>query len=349
MKFPLESIQIRDENAMSQAQQRWDSIAKPLNGLGLLEKQVVQLAGIQKTAHVKVEKRAVVVFCADHGIVAQGITQAPQEVTSIVTENMASGRTSLCAMAKIANARVIPVNIGCKRPVVGEGILQKNVAPGTKDFSQSPAMSLEEVEKAIKIGMDLVKSCQEEGYHILATGEMGIGNTSTASAVAAALCEKTAKEVTGRGAGLDDIRLQRKIQIIDQALQLHKPNSKDPLDVLHKVGGLDLAGLCGVFLGGALYGMPILVDGFISATAALCAKRLCPQATDFMLASHHSKEPATTLILEELQLNAILHGEFALGEGTGAVMLFPLLDMALSVYENMCSFEETEVRPYEKF
>lgn len=349
MNFSPDSIQKLDKKAMFKAQQRWDSIAKPLNGLGLLEQNLVKLAGIQKKADVQVNKRAVLVFCADHGIVAQGITQAPQEVTSIVTENMASGRTSLCAMAKIANARVIPVNIGCQRPVVGEGILQKNIALGTADFSIKPAMTQEQVVEAIEIGIELVKSCQEQGYHILATGEMGIGNTTAASAVTAALCNKTASEVTGRGAGLDDLRLQRKIEIIDQALHFHKPNPADALDVLQKVGGLDLAGLCGVFVGAAKYGMPVLVDGFISAAAGLCAKRLCPQVTDFMLASHQSKEPASALLLEELQLKALLHGEFALGEGTGAVMLFPLLDMALSVYENMCSFAETEVSPYEKF
>lgn len=338
-----------DKGAMTQCQQRWDSIAKPLSGLGWLEDALMTVAGIQGTAQVTLSPRAVLVLCADNGIVAQQVTQAPQEVTSVVTENMSLGRTSVCAMAKVAQAEVIPVNIGCGRPVHGERILQRVVARGTADFSQEPAMTLAQVEEGIQVGIDLVRDCKKQGYKILATGEMGIGNTTTASAVTSVLLGKDPSQVTGRGAGLSTEGLLRKQQVIRDGIALHQPNPKDVVEVLSKVGGLDIAGLCGVFLGGGLYNIPIIIDGFISSVGAYCATQLCSQVRDYMLPSHCSGEPAGQLVLEAMGLRPLVYGGFSLGEGTGAVTLFPLLDMALSVYEGMCSFHQTQLAPYEKW
>ena len=345
----FEQIKPLDEQAMRMAQKRWNSVAKPLGSLGLLEDAVIRMAGMIGSTDVKLEKRGVIVMCADNGIVAQGVTQAPQEVTSIVTENMATGNTSVCCMAQVAKAEVIPVNIGCARMVVGASIRQKSIRCGTADFTKEPAMTRKEAEQAILVGIELVKECKDRGIQLLATGEMGIGNTTTSSAIVSVLLGQDPQTVTGRGAGLNQEGLSRKISVITQGIALHQPQKDDVLDVLSKVGGLDIAGLCGVFLGGALYQVPVLVDGFISSVAALCAVQLCPLAKGYMLASHQSNEPAGKLVLEALNLTPFVHGKLCLGEGTGALTAMPLLDMGLAVYTQMCTFEETNVETYEVF
>ena len=265
-----------DQGAMEEAQRRWDAIAHPLNSLGLLEQDMVRIAGITGSADVDLSKRAVVAMCADNGVVAQGVTQTGQEVTAIVTENMSTGDTSVCCMARVAGAEVIPVDIGVARPVTGARIRQMCVRRGTADMTQGPAMSREEAAQAVLAGVRLVEELKEAGYRILATGEMGIGNTTTASAMVSVLLGKDPAAVTGRGAGLSSEGLARKVRAIETAIALNRPDPADPLDVLHKVGGLDIAGLAGVFLGGAMHRVPVLVDGFISSAAALTAAALCP-------------------------------------------------------------------------
>ena len=341
------SIRPLDQRAMAEAKRRWDSIAHPLGSLGLLERDIIQIAGMTGSADVDLSRRAVVVMCADNGVVAEGVTQTGQEVTAIVTENMSKGDTSVCRMAKVAGAEVIPVDIGVAQPVTGERIRQSCVCRGTANMTQGPAMTREEAAKALLTGVSLVEELKKEGYQIFATGEMGIGNTTTASAVVSVLLGKDPLEVTGRGAGLSTEGLQRKIQAIRTAIAVNQPNPADPLDVLHKVGGLDIAGLAGVFLGGAIYRVPVLVDGFISSAAALLAASFCPLAKDYMLGSHASNEPAGRMVLEALGLTPFLYAGMCLGEGTGAVAVMPLLDMALSVYRGMATFDEIEVEAYQ--
>lgn len=341
------SIRPLDQRAMAEAKRRWDSIAHPLGSLGLLERDIIQIAGITGSADVDLSRRAVVVMCADNGVVAEGVTQTGQEVTAIVTENMSKGDTSVCRMAKVAGAEVIPVDIGVAQPVTGERIRQSCVRRGTANMTQGPAMTREEAAKALLTGVSLVEELKKEGYQIFATGEMGIGNTATASAVVSVLLGKDPLEVTGRGAGLSTEGLQRKIQAIRTAIAVNQPNPADPLDVLHKVGGLDIAGLAGVFLGGAIHRVPVLVDGFISSAAALLAASFCPLAKDYMLGSHASNEPAGRMVLEALGLTPFLYAGMCLGEGTGAVAVMPLLDMALSVYRGMATFDEIEVEAYQ--
>ena len=285
------SIRPLDQRAIAEAKRRWDSIAHPLGSLGLLERDIIQIAGITGSADVDLSRRAVVVMCADNGVVAEGVTQTGQEVTAIVTENMSKGDTSVCRMAKVAGAAVIPVDIGVAQPVAGERIRQSCVRRGTANMTQGPAMTREEAAKALLTGVSLVEELKKEGHQIFATGEMGIGNTTTASAVVSVLLGKDPLEVTGRGAGLSTEGLQRKIQAIRTAIAVNQPNPADPLDVLHKVGGLDIAGLAGVFLGGAIHRVPVLVDGFISSAAALLAASFCPLAKDYMLGSHASTSP----------------------------------------------------------
>ena len=332
---------------MEEAQRRWDSIAHPLNSLGLLERDIVHIAGITGSADMDLSKKAVVVMCADNGVVAQGVTQTGQDVTAIVTENMSTGDTSVCRMAAAAGAEVIPVDIGVARPVAGERIRQCNVRRGTADMTQGPAMTREEAVQAVETGIELVRELKDKGYGLIGTGEMGIGNTTTSSAIASVLLGKDPAEVTGRGAGLTSEGLERKIRAIETAIQVNKPNPADPLDVLSKVGGLDLAGLCGVFLGGAACRIPVLVDGFISSAAALTAARLCPAAVDYMLGSHASNEPAGRMVLEELGLKPFLYANMCLGEGTGAAAVMPLLDMALAVYDGMTTFADEQIEAYQ--
>ena len=336
-----------DERAMAEAQRRWDSIAHPLNSLGMLERDIIRIAGITGDPNVDLSKKAVVAMCADNGVVAEGVTQTGQEVTAIVTENMSKGDTSVCCMARVAGAEVIPVDIGVARPVTGENIRQCCVRRGTANMTKGPAMSREEAAKAVMTGILLVEELKQVGFRLLATGEMGIGNTTTSSAIVSVLLGKDPAEVTGRGAGLTSEGLERKIHAIRTAIAVNQPDSADPLDVLHKVGGLDIAGLAGVFLGGAIHRVPALVDGFISSAAALVAAAICPAAKDYMLASHASNEPAGRMVLETLGLTPFLHAGMCLGEGTGAVAVMPLLDMGAAVYREMCTFAATDIEAYE--
>lgn len=332
---------------MEESQRRWDSIAHPLDSLGLLERDIVRIAGITGSADVDLSKKAVVVMCADNGVVAQGVTQTGQDVTAIVTENMSTGDTSVCCMARVAGAEVIPVDIGVARPVTGARIRQMCVRRGTADMTQGPAMTREEAAQAVLAGVRLVEELKEAGYRILATGEMGIGNTTTASAMVSVLLGKAPAEVTGRGAGLSSEGLARKVRAIETAISRNRPDPADGLDVLHKVGGLDIAGLAGVFLGGAIHRIPVLVDGFISSAAALTAAAICPACRDYMLGSHASNEPAGRMVLEALGLRPFLFAEMCLGEGTGAVAVLPLLEMGAAVYQEMCTFEATDIEAYQ--
>lgn len=332
--------------AMEEAVAHWNSIAKPLHSLGKLEDLVVQLAGIAGTPNVKIEKRALVVMCADNGVVEEGVTQSGQEVTAIVAENFLKAETTACIMAKNCGADVYPVDVGMAADTKVRTDLK--VTHGTKNMAKMPAMTREEAIKAIEAGIFMAEELKDRGYQILATGEMGIGNTTTSSAVASVLMEEPVETMTGRGAGLTSEGLARKIKVIKDAIALHKPNREDAIDVLAKVGGFDIAGMVGVFLGGAALKIPVIMDGFISCVAALAAVSICPEVSGYILASHVSKEPAARLILEYLQKEAVIHGDMCLGEGTGAIALLPLLDLGIAVYHSMSTFEEIHVEQYEE-
>lgn len=332
-------------DAMEETQRRLDSIAKPLHSLGLLEEMAVKIAGITGSSRLDFSKKCVVVFCADNGVVAEGVTQTGSEITALVAENLSKGLTTVNRMAAQAGAQVIPVDIGVLRDV--QGPLCRKVAYGTRNFAKEPAMTRQQAEKALEVGINLALELKEQGYSIAATGEMGIGNTTTSSAVLSVLLELDPKEVTGRGAGLTSQGLSRKIQVIREGIALHQPNPQYPVDVLAKVGGLDLAGIAGFFLGGAYCGLPVVIDGLISGTAALLAQRMAPVTREYMLASHQSAEPAGEMLLSALGCKAPLHCEMCLGEGTGAVALFPLLDLLEAVYRETSTFEEIAMKPYE--
>ena len=341
----LAAVTPPDEAARAAAHAHWASLAKPLGGLGALETLLEDAAALTGSVALSFDRRAVLVLCADNGVVAQGVSQADQSVTRAVAENLAARRTSVCQMARTAHCEVVPVDMGMAGAPV-PGVQNCRIAAGTADFTQGPAMTRAQAAEAIAAGIRLVQEQKENGMQLLATGEMGIGNTTTSSAVAAVLLGQPVEVMTGRGAGLSDEGLARKVDAICRGILCNEPNPTDPLDVLAKLGGFDIAGLCGVFLGGALEGLPVVMDGFISGVAALCAVRLCPAAAKAVFASHCSSEPAARLVLEALGKAPLLTAGLHLGEGTGAVASLPLWDMALAVYRNCYSFAEGGIRPY---
>lgn len=332
--------------SMAKAKARLNGMAKPLGSLGLLEKALVQLAGIQRTDRVSIDKKCTVVMCADNGIVDRGVTQSGQEVTAIVTENLSRGETTVCHMSRIAGSYVLPVDVGVARDLQGEKILHRKIAYGTKDFTEIPAMSRKQAVKAIETGIDIAIDLKEKGCTLLATGEMGIGNTTTSAAVASVLLGVPAEEVTGRGSGLSTEGLGRKIEVIKTGVKLHRPDPIDPIDVLAKVGGFDIAALCGLYIGASAAGIGVVMDGVISGVAALCAVRLCPTTRGYMLPSHLSAEPAGKLVSEALEAEPFIMAHMRLGEGTGAVAAFAVFDLIMEVYNRMCSFEETNIEHY---
>ena len=288
----------------------------------------------------------------EHGVKADVIIGAKTrdmliytDAMRAVAENLAARRTSVCRMAQAAHCDVLPVDLGIAGAPV-PGVRDCRIAAGTADFTKGPAMTRAEAVEAIGRGISLTRQLAAEGYGLVATGEMGIGNTTTSSAIAAVLLAQPVQTMTGRGAGLSDAGLARKVDTIRRGIACNAPDPDDVLDVLGKLGGFDIAGLCGMFLGGALAGVPVLMDGFISGVAALCAVRLCPAAAKAVFASHCSTEPAARLVLDALGKTPLLTAGLHLGEGTGAVASIPLWDMALAVYDGCYSFAEGGIAPY---
>ena len=347
LKKLVSEISLPDGDSMKEASERWNRIAKPLHSLGKLEDILIRIAGIQKTPDIEIEKRALAVFCADNGVVREGVSQTGQEVTATVSENFLSGRTSSCRMAVKAGVDVFPYDIGIARDTAV--CRDYKVCCGTRNMAKGPAMTREQAVRGILGGMKAAGRLYGMGYRILAQGEMGIGNTTAGSASAAVLLHEDPERMTGRGAGLSDEGLFKKISVIKKAIEINQPDPEDPVDVLAKVGSLDIAGMAGLAVGGGLFHIPVVMDGFISTAASLLAVRICPRVRNYLIASHVSKEPASGRILEELGTDAVIHGDFCLGEGTGAIALFPLLDLACSVYREMSTFEEISVTQYTEY
>ena len=346
LKHVIDHIVPADATAKALCKKRWDSIAKPLHSLGWMEDTVARIAGAQHSADIHTEKKILIPMCADNGVVAEGVTQTGQEVTAIVAENFLDEKSCAAIMCGMAGAQIRPIDIGMV--VDTPRVEKRKIAYGTRNFAKEPAMTREEAVRAIETGIALVGELKAEGYHLIATGEMGIGNTTTSSAVASSLLHVPAQEMTGRGAGLSSSGLQKKITVIQGAIERWDLNHQDALTVLAHVGGFDIAGITGLFLGGAYYHVPVLVDGFISSVAALVAVRMVPDCVGYIVASHVSKEPAAHRILEELGLTPALDAAMCLGEGSGAVAVFPLIDMAAEIYHRMSTFEQIQVEAYQE-
>lgn len=350
----ISSIKPASRELADITQKRLDNIAKPLKSLGMLEDVLVRLGAVGSiyvdgdSRDIKERLNAcVAVMCADNGVVSEGVSQTGSEVTAKVAANMAEGLSSVCLMAKSAVIDVFLYDCGMNTDV--EGVKSVKTVYGTDDFYNGPAMSRKTAVAAICAGVNIAVSLKAAGYDMIATGEMGIGNTTTSAAVLSVLTGMEPCEVTGRGAGLSDAALARKIEVIKHGIRVNSPVPTGAIDVVAKVGGLDIAAMAGLYLGGAACGMPVIMDGFISGVAALVAARLAPSCVNYMVPSHLSKEPGAAKIFEELGLKPLMSMGMALGEGTGAVSVVPLINMALSVYRDMPLFSDLNMDAYKDY
>lgn len=350
------SINKPDDNIYKEAKKQWDSISKPLDGMGDFEDIICQIAAIQKNVFPNIDDRTLIVFCADNGIVARGVTQSEQDVTKKVAIALGENRSAASVIAKGAKVNVLPVDIGINCEEKIPGVLDMKVASGTKDFLDGPALTKEQTFQAIESGIELVHKQKNAGVGLLATGEMGIGNTTTSAAVLSALLNLDSEKVVGRGAGLDDIKLQHKREVVRLGIEkyadifnLISDEANRCFEILRCLGGLDIAAMCGVFIGGAIYGVPVVIDGVISSIAALLAQIFVPGTKEYMIASHSGREAGLEIVLKELGLRPLINGNMALGEGTGALMLFPLLDNALYLYRYGTRFSDNGIEDYERF
>lgn len=344
--YRINKIKRPDNEIYIAAKARWDSVAKPLGSLGLLEDYIQKIAAIQKSTDVDLSNRRVVVMCSDNGVTAEKVTQSDSSVTAVCAKAIADGTSNINKLAEVFGASVTAVDIGVERNVNSPKILNRKISYGTKNIAVEAAMTKEQAEKSICLGIDIMRELKNEGVNIVVTGEMGIGNTTTSAAIASVLLDVQPSIVTGRGAGLDSAGLERKIAVIEKAIAKNAPEATDPIELISKLGGFDIGGMTGLFLGGAIYGIPVIIDGVISAVAALLAKKINPISVEYMLASHVSSEPAGKMLLEKIGLKPLINAEMRLGEGTGGIMLLPLLDGALAVYNHSHKFDEIGIERY---
>ena len=350
----LASIQPLSQEAMAAAKLRQAALAKPPESLGRLEELSIQLAGITGTIHNTMDKTHLLVFAADNGVVEEGVSSAPQSVTLMQTINLTRAKTGASVLAKHFGSGITVCDVGVNAVITEQKVLNRKIAFGTQNIAKGPAMTREQAEKAILIGAELAMQTEANAMGV---GEMGIGNTTTSSAVLSVLLGADVETVTGRGGGITDGAFLKKKQVITQAIVLNQPDPKDPVDVLSKVGGFDLAAMCGAFLGGAASHRPMVIDGFISVVAALCAVRLCPTVRDYLVPSHASYEIGYKLAMEELGLQPIFLLNMRLGEGSGCPLAFQVLSAACAILNDMATFDQAgiddgyleEIREGDKF
>ena len=329
-----------DEAAMMQARQRQAQLAKPPGSLGRLEELSVQLAGITGRVYNKIEKKHLLVFAADNGVVEEGVSSAPQSVTLMQTINLTRHKTGASTLCRHFGCEITVCDVGVNADITDPRVLNRKIAYGTRNIVNGPAMNREQAEQAILTGIQLARSTDAD---VIGIGEMGIGNTTTSSAVLSVLLDASVEDVTGRGGGITDESFVRKKQVIKTAIEVNQPDKNDVIDVLAKVGGFDLAAMCGAFLGGALTRRPVVIDGFISAVAALCACKLCPNVKGYLIPSHASYEIGYKLAMEAMGLEPMLLLDMRLGEGSGCPLAFEVLRAACAIINDMATFEEADI------
>jgi nicotinate-nucleotide--dimethylbenzimidazole phosphoribosyltransferase len=332
-----------DQESAREAQRLLDGKTKPRRSLGMLEDLACAYAAIRRVPAPPMPSKALIVMGADHGVAAEGVSAYPQEVTAQMLLNFASGGAAINVLARHAGALVRVVDIGVKTPVVHPSIVSARVAAGTASFLHGPAMSEAQALAALFVGVEQAQALAREGVSAIGLGEMGIGNTTASTALTAVLTGAPVPEITGFGTGITDGVKRRKVEVIEAAIKLNAPNARDALDVLQKLGGLEIAGLAGVVLGAASSGVAVVLDGFIASTAALVAARIAPASRDYMIASHRSAEPGHRAVLRALEKQPLLELDMRLGEGTGAALAFTLLDATLKVLHEMATFESAGV------
>lgn len=332
-----------EQNVVEAAAAHLDSLTKPPGSLGKLEAIAKQVAGITGEVMPDLGKKAVIVMAGDHGVCEEGVSAFPAEVTPQMVLNFLNGGAAVNVLARQAGAEVVCVDIGVNADLDHPGLVSRKVRKGTCNMAKGPAMSMEECVQAIEAGISVVGELYEQGYRLFATGEMGIGNTTPSAAMLTVFAGVELTKSVGRGTGIDDARLQHKIDVIHRSIEVNQPNPSDALDVLAKVGGLEIAGLVGVILGAAYYRCPVVVDGFISSAAALAATRIAPLSAGYMLASHQSHEQGHGAMLDAVGLKPMLALDMRLGEGTGAVLAFHFVEAAGRIMKEMATFASAGV------
>lgn len=339
----LGKIQGLDEKVMSAAKDRMDNLIKPVGSLGRLEELAIQLSGITSNMHPDIKKKAVIVMSADNGVCFEGVAAAPPVVTLMMTNHIANGVSGMASIAKTAGASVVVVDIGVNGDIQNEKVVARKVRYGTANIAVGPAMTRDEAISAIEVGIEVASEQIQNGVKLIATGEMGIGNTTTSTAVLSVLSGVHPSEITGVGANLPGDKIAHKVEVILKAIAVNKPDRNNPIDILAKLGGLDMAGMAGVMLACAAYRTPCVVDGYISTVAALLACRICPTVRDFLIPSHASFEKGSALASELLGLRPMLHMDMRLGEGSGAALAFGIIDAAAAISKDMITFEEAGI------
>lgn len=340
----VKAIRPLDADAAAAARARQDSLTKPLGSLGRLEALSVQVAGITGKARPVIKEKAVITCAGDHGVVAQGVSAYPQDVTPEMVYNFLNGGAAINVLARHIGARVVVVDAGVAADFEPHpGLLIKKVAHGTADMAVGPAMTREQAIQAIEVGIEAVEAEIARGLDIVATGDMGIGNTTPSSAIAAVFTGLSVAELTGRGTGLDDEQLTHKVAVIEQALAVNQPDPKDALDVLSKVGGFEIGAIAGVILGAAAHRIPVVVDGFISTAGALIAGGVAPLSCEYMIASHASVEIGHRAMMAHLGVKPCLEFDMRLGEGTGAALVIGIVEAACKILDEMATFEDAGV------
>ncbi|NLZ38612.1 MAG: nicotinate-nucleotide--dimethylbenzimidazole phosphoribosyltransferase [Firmicutes bacterium] len=333
-----------DKNTEKEAQKHLDNLTKPVGSLGVLEEIARKIAGITRNAKPTIPQKTSILMAGDHGVVAEGVSAYPQEVTAQMVLNFLSGGAAMNVLARHAGAKLIVVDIGVAADLPDHPILlNRKIAYGTANMARGPAMTREQAVAALEVGIEVAEQFIAEGTGLFGTGEMGIGNTTPSAAIAALYTGLSVAEVCGRGTGLDDQKLLHKIKVIEKALEINNPDPQDALDVLAKIGGFEIAGMAGVMLAAAANRVPVLVDGFISCAAAIIAANLHPHAVEYMLASHLSEEPGHAAALKLLHLEPFLRMKMRLGEGTGTALAMTMVDAALKIVHEMASFSEAGI------
>lgn len=344
----LNSITPLDEKAMAKAKERQDQLTKPAGSLGVLEEISVQLAGIVGNVINDVGNKTVIVMAGDHGVVDEGVSAFPKEVTPQMVANFVNGGAAINVLSRHVGAKVVVVDVGVAVPIEDESVISRKVRSGTANFVKEPAMLREEAVKALETGIEIAYQQVDDGVNLLATGDMGIGNTTPSSAILVALTGRPVDGLVGRGTGIGNGDLDHKKKVITDAIDLLKPNKNDPINVLAKIGGLEIGGLAGLIIGAAARRVPVVIDGFISGVAALIANRINPLCKGYMIASHVSVEPGHRLILEELGLKPMLHMDMRLGEGAGAVLAMGMVEAAAKIIKEMATFTEANISEKEE-
>jgi nicotinate-nucleotide--dimethylbenzimidazole phosphoribosyltransferase len=333
-----------DERAMAEARARQDNLTKPPGSLGQLESLSIQVAGITGYPRPRIANKVIFTLAGDHGVVREGVSAFPSEVTPQMVYNFLGGGAGINVLARHVNARVVVADLGVATELKRHPNLKdKKVAMGTANMAEGTAMSRNEAIRSIEAGMELVDEELPRGLDLVGTGDMGIGNTTASSAITAVIAGVDVALVTGRGTGLDDTGLRKKIEVIEKAIRVNRPDPKDGVDVLSKVGGFEIGGIAGLILSGASHGIPVVIDGFISGAAALIAATLCPRVKSYLIASHQSVERGHRIILRHLGLRPLLDLDLRLGEGTGAALGISLTEASIRILEEMATFAEAGV------